>query len=107
LKFNQFSSEVPHAGNMDPENVEDHGPNCLTITHGSFCNKPHLDRDYSRAVYGWWWAARKGEDGYEQDPGVDHDRIVDGQFVWPEFGIGVDFAKYVQFVFQFTVNTFF
>ncbi|KAJ8074346.1 hypothetical protein PM082_012659 [Marasmius tenuissimus] len=74
--------------------TQETGPNVIAITHKEFSNLLHHDRDYSKAVYGWWWAADKGADGkYTWSPDVNHSRIKGGQFIVPEYGVGVDFER--------------
>ncbi|KAK1228018.1 hypothetical protein PQX77_008956, partial [Marasmius sp. AFHP31] len=96
LEEEAFTHNVPHAAatEYDPEDSEtETGPNCITVTHHGFCNRPHQDNDWSSAVYGRWWVAKKTDDGYTLDPEADHNQVKKGAFVFSEFGFGVDFER--------------
>ncbi|ESK86836.1 carbohydrate esterase family 4 protein [Moniliophthora roreri MCA 2997] len=89
------ADNIPNASNFEfnPNEPQDTGLNVLAITHHQFSNKCHQDHDYSHAVYGWWWAARKTSSGYDTSATVDHDKIQGGQFILPEFGVEIDFEQ--------------
>lgn len=69
------------------------GPN-LTLTLQDFANLLHKDRDKSRWVSGVWWPAKKVQGQYviDRSPGAMR-KVRGGQFIWPEFMIGIDFEK--------------
>lgn len=68
--------------------------NSLVITRDDFSNYQHKDRDAIDIAYGLWWAARQNGNKYELDPACDHAQIKGGQFLYGEYGWGVDFERY-------------
>jgi hypothetical protein len=80
---------------IDPENPF---VNSLSITLNDFNNLAHRDNDEHKLTYGIWWAAKsvaEDETGkWEFDENVDHSLIVGGGFLWPEYGVYVDFERF-------------
>ncbi|KAJ7193527.1 hypothetical protein GGX14DRAFT_328441, partial [Mycena pura] len=71
--------------------------NSLTATRQGFCNFQHNDNNEAPAAYGPWWeaeqAASDGDRKWEFTSDADHNRTHGGEFMWGEFGIGVNFSK--------------
>ncbi|KAJ7204740.1 hypothetical protein GGX14DRAFT_646046, partial [Mycena pura] len=69
--------------------------NSLTATRQGFCNFQHSDNDETHIAYGPWWEAEQaaGDQKWEFTSDADHNRTHGGEFMWGEFGIGVDFSK--------------
>jgi hypothetical protein len=82
--------------------------NSLTMTAEDFANFTHRDNDFSPMVYGIWWASTDGPaqagDRWKLAPDADHHRIKGGQFILPEYRLGIDFARCV---FMFTSSQVF
>lgn len=67
--------------------------NSLIITRDDFSNYQHRDNDAIPVAYGLWWAGSKNGTRYSIDPARDHDKIRGGQFVFGEYGWGIDFER--------------
>lgn len=75
--------------------------NCLTLTNDDFANFQHRDKDHIAVAFGLWWASAQaftpeGQPVYSFPSGIDHDKIDGGGFLWGEYGIGMDFQRYVK-----------
>ena len=80
------------ATHLDPSNFA----NSLIITRDGFANYQHTDFDAIPIAYGLWWVGRGIHTGYSIDPALDHGCVQGGQFIYGEYGWGVDFEKYVS-----------
>jgi hypothetical protein len=77
-------------------------PVTLTLTNNDFANfqLEHCDKDFIPIAYGLWWTSKREVDPktntstYSFDPTTDHGRVDGGGFLWGEYGIGIDFARY-------------
>ena len=80
--------------------------NSLTATRQGFCNFQHNDNDEAPVAYGPWWEAKQaaGDGKWEFTPDADHNRTRGGEFMWGEFGIGVDFSKF-SFIYSQQCNS--
>jgi hypothetical protein len=63
----------------------------------------HRDNDHIAIAYGMWWASSKVEQKksnfvYKFEEGIDHSEIKGGSFVLGEYGIGVNFQKFVLMI---------
>ncbi|KJA16326.1 hypothetical protein HYPSUDRAFT_207119 [Hypholoma sublateritium FD-334 SS-4] len=67
--------------------------NSLVITREDFSNYQHKDKDAIAVAYGLWWAAKRNGNKYELDAVCDHAQIKGGQFVYGEYGWGIDFER--------------
>ncbi|KAF7311464.1 Polyketide synthase PksM [Mycena kentingensis (nom. inval.)] len=78
---------------FDGVNTERPFANSLTVTRNEFANFMHQDNDATNIAYGMWWCAKqKGEDWVFSDD-ADHDKTTGGEFIWADYGFGVDFAR--------------
>jgi hypothetical protein len=74
--------------------------NSLTLTNNDFANFQHCDKDFIPIAYGLWWTSKQEVDPdtnsstYSFHSTTDHERVVGGGFLWGEYGIGIDFARY-------------
>ncbi|KAF7296617.1 Polyketide synthase PksM [Mycena chlorophos] len=71
--------------------------NSLTVTKRCFANYQHRDFDLIDIAFGLWWAGKQvevnGETRWRITDEGDHEKIEGGEFIWAEYGIGVDFAR--------------
>lgn len=72
--------------------------NCLTLTNDDFANFQHRDKDHIAVAFGLWWTSARtltleGKPVYSFSSGLDHNQIDGGEFLWGEYGIGVDFQR--------------
>jgi hypothetical protein len=74
--------------------------NSLTLTNNDFANFQHCDKDLILIAYGLWWTSKRevnpktNTSTYSFDPTTDHGRVDGGGFLWGEYGIEIDFARY-------------
>jgi hypothetical protein len=74
--------------------------NSLTLTNNDFANFQHCNKDFIPIAYGLWWTSKREVDPktntstYSFDPTIDYRTVDGGGFLWGEYGIGIDFARY-------------
>jgi hypothetical protein len=94
-----FRGNIPSFDDYLDGNSKTHPfSNCLTLTNNDFANFQHRDKDHIAIAFGLWWTSAQaftpdGEPFYSFPTGVDHDKIDGGEFLWGEYGIGVDFQR--------------
>jgi hypothetical protein len=95
MKINSIPSLGHLAFNM-PINEDDCSPN-LTFTTDGFFNSPHFDKeDISEFAFGLFIPVHKND--WTIDPSADSSKLTGGQFVFPDYRCGIDFAKHNGFV---------
>jgi hypothetical protein len=68
----------------------------LTTTWGDFANGIHKDRDKSPYAFGMWWISEIEKSTGDLVPHMNVDaqcHVKGGEFIIPEFNIGVDFQR--------------
>lgn len=101
FKINIYRNRIPSfsAQKIDGLSAERPFANSLTITRDDFSNYQHMDADEVEIAYGLWWAAKVTRDGdnvsYTLDEAYDHSKVKGGAFLLGEFGVGVDFQRYL------------
>ncbi|KAJ7204008.1 hypothetical protein C8J57DRAFT_1008482, partial [Mycena rebaudengoi] len=80
---------------LDGKSAERPFTNSLTATYHGFSNWLHCDNDHVPVAVGLWWEAECEGPGkkYVFSTDADHNKTKGGEFVWGEFGFGVDFEK--------------
>lgn len=100
-------SQLPHrhdvasfsAVTLDGSSPERPFANSLTGTHHDFANYIHRDKDWSPLVFGSWWAAEVDDTGsstmFRFADDAEHNKITGGAFLLAEYGVAVNFEKYI------------
>ncbi|KAJ7072165.1 hypothetical protein C8F01DRAFT_953979, partial [Mycena amicta] len=85
---------------LDGDHTERPFANSLTATREGFSNFGHRDNDATAIAYGFWFPAKLEGDNNKSKPrqwsiGGDDDnaKTAGGEFIWHEYGIGVDFQR--------------
>ena len=108
LQVPSFDSTVYQVGPSVPISEQSIGANSITSTIFDFANHSHCDNDVSEYAYGAWGILRVIDQlvaattprGTIKDRSFsvvegENQRVKGGYFVWPEFGVGVDFSASV------------
>jgi hypothetical protein len=91
--------QVPSVGATSTLEAKNHFfANSRTLTYADFCNYFHTDHDESCApfVYSLWWVTCRAANlkKWVLNNACGHALITGGEFLVPEYHVGVDFAKY-------------
>ncbi|KAJ7070746.1 hypothetical protein C8F01DRAFT_1077162 [Mycena amicta] len=100
-KLQEFADKngvLSFAETLDGANPQRPYTNSLTVTKCGFGNFQHLDADAIDIAFGLWWEAirirdRDGKLRWKCSEDVDHNKTKGGEFIWGEYGIGVDFPN--------------
>ena len=102
LLYQSFRGNIPSFDDfLDGSSKAQPFSNCLTLTNDDFANFQHRDKDHIAVAFGLWWTSARaltpeGQPVYSFSDLIDHDEIDGGGFLWGEYGIGVDFQRYVK-----------
>jgi hypothetical protein len=107
LSVSRYSTPSIAATNLTAAKC-DFFANSLTTTLEDFANYMHKDNDQEPFVYGMWWTGRgtrgrmatgkprkRGPRKWSLNHTADHDYNDGGELVIPEYGICIDFPRYV------------